>query len=179
MNDEISTIRIEKDTKQDFVLLQRKHRYKNATMLISDMVFFFNSNDISPRQKDSIQKQVALFRDSLFKKIGALERDYFKPHYQDFNQVSGFIKEQFDQTKKMVADFGGSRAPKKGTIDTPETDAYNVVEPLGVSEKKIEAIEYLLNNFEKKCEKQGGKIVVDEERYTQLRLGLMNVLNRD
>ncbi|MEO1545289.1 MAG: BfmA/BtgA family mobilization protein [Bacteroidota bacterium] len=178
--EKLTSIGVTTGTKGDFLNLQRKHRYKNADDFVADMVFFFENNDVSPRQKDSIQKQMGSFRESLFKKLGAFERDYYKAHYHDFNQVSGYIKEQFEVTQKMIADFGIKRGSKPIPKDEHSNEVLTPEKPTeNVFEKKIAAVEYLLKNFEKKCSKQGEKMTVESERYTQFKLGLMNVLKRD
>ena len=177
MESEITTIRVEKNTKEDFLSLQRKHRYKNATILLQDMVSFFLSNDITPRQKESVQQFIKLFRESLFKKLGAFERDYFKPHYQDFNAVSGFIKEQFEVTQKMVADYGSKSvvATKKESGNKSIKANVKDVENTAIN---IEAVEYVLENFEKKFKKQGDSITMNEAHYTQMKLSLKNILSK-
>lgn len=179
MKSEISTIRVENDTKQDFLTLQRKHRYKNASTLLQDMVSFFLNNDITPRQKESVQQFVKLFREALFKKLGAMERDYFKPHYQDFNSVSGFIKEQFETTQKMIADYGSRKKAMEGSSTKKNRGGEVKETEPAQGALKIEAVEYVLENFEKKFKKQGDSISMKEANYTQMKLGLMNILKKE
>lgn len=180
INEKLTSINVTGEVKKDFLDLQRKHRYKNASIFVSDMVFYFESNDISPRQKDSVKKQIQLFRESLFKKLGALERDYHKPHYGDFNLVSQYIKDQFEQTQKMISTIR-EKQPLKKELDNQALATEKEAEKSSntVSQKKLESIEYLLSNFEKKFAVKGEKITVDEERYTQLKLSLLNIIKRD
>ena len=180
MNSKLTSINVEQEVKKDFLDLQRKHRYKNASHFVQDMVFFFESNDITPRQKKNIQKQMELFRESLFKKIGALERDYHKPHYGDFNLVSQYIKDQFETTQKMISDLNLNQASNTTGLDSnKEVDESISNSSDEILKKKIEGFDYVLTNFENKFDKKGKKLIIDEVAYSELKLSLMNILERD
>jgi len=160
--------------------LKAHYKYKNVDDLVLDMSNYFLLSGISPRSQENSDKKIAAFREAIFKLLRSYERDYFKPHYEDFNLVSGYIKEEFTSTKNMI---GSQTAPSNKVEKIGEQNedftSFKIAQEtrLKAEEKKRKAaLEYVLNSFIKKVEKQGQKLIVTDSQYLSLKSSLENII---
>lgn len=179
MNKQFTTIRVEEQVKDLVNRIKKKHRYSNVSILIEDMTSFFEMNDISPRTiKEPVTKKIQAFRDSLFKKLGAFERDYYKAHYHDFNLVSGYLKKELDVIKTMLADKR-SVVPKNKVISEQKQKA--VIAKKADPEAKtklIETAEYAFELFEDKAQSKGDNLLIDKSDLITLKSSIINLISR-
>ena len=117
----MKTLKIKEGSKKELDTLKHRLKYANYSDLILDMCAYFKHKKIAPKEailedveRDNTVTQIQEFREALFKKLGAIERDILRPDkqrleaiergllvpfYNDFNSVSGYIKGQFDGLK--------------------------------------------------------------------------------
>lgn len=186
MSKDMTSIGIEQESKQKLNTLKKKHRYSNVSDLVYDMANFFESNEVSPRSlKEPVAKKISAFRESLFKKLGAYERDYFKAHYTDFNMVSGYLKNELDTIKEMINDVG-SKSPisiekKIEVLEEKKEEKHPPLDQEKLEEekaKRMEGLQYVLDDFEKKIKSRRDKIEVSKSAFLELRMSLENIISR-
>ena len=163
-----STIRIDKELVVKLNSFRRDFGYKSVNEMLESFTLYFEKNGINPRtNSEPIVKQLSKTRNDLYALLRALEKDYFLPHYRDFNLLAGKIM-TFIENQKLDE--------KEVKIEEEITPIFNTKEQekKEIDYDKIhESIDYLIEEIIKDSQMNSeGFLEIKDSQLIQLKADL-------
>lgn len=166
-----TTLRVEVETKELIGRLKKLHRYKNVSILLNDMGLFFEDNGINPRSlKEPTAKQIAKFRDSLFKKLAVYEREYFKPQFQLFNSFTDYVMKEFGKINPNTASF-----IEEKTVESEVKSVEKEPSNTDSLQDKIAGVDWIIKQLKSNRKVENGYLL-NEDDFIQLKSKFENIL---